>query len=472
MSARSAPDGLSSSTGTVVALDLGTSYIKAARVNAFGQVEALVATPQGAFAVHSGVVDAEKLMAGATEALQAVWADSTVAVACSAAMHSLALVNREGRVLGPATTWENRSFEPFARELRTAGKDWWERTGTPIHSMAPSVRLFGMKSAGQMPPGARPRALKDLLIRRWTGTDVTDLATAAASGLINRRTRTWDDEVLRTLGLSPSSLPAVRPPGSVAGMWQEVPVIVGTTDGAATHVGLSAVGDTGAVSLGTSGAIRRLVGDGGQPIQGRGLFCYAVDAQASLFGGALSDAGNLLEWWARVTGMTVPDILREAVALPVQDNAPMVWPFWHGARSPYWDGRLTGAIYGLTAEHTRADVSRALLEAIVLLLDRMAVQIEAVAGPTVRFVAAGGLFRVPGVGRAVASALSRPVWVGDTRDAAILGAARLAFEGLGAADRWALPEGELALPELPEAWLSRRESFARMVEDGAARAGA
>lgn len=448
---------------TVVAVDLGTSFVKALRVNASGQVEASAIRSREIFQVKNGVVDVEKLLRAATETAEAVWSTSTEAVACSAAMHSLGLVDQMGRVLGPATTWEDRSFEDATCQLQQTGQDWWARTGTPIHPMSPAVRWWGMRAQGQVPRGARPRALKDLLIRRWTGADVTDLATAAASGLINRGTRTWDETLLAALELSPGSLPALKSPAAVAGGWKTVPVVVGTSDGAATHLGLSALGDVGAVSLGTSGAVRRLTMDEGQPVHEAGLFCYAVDGDLSLFGGALSDAGNLLDWWAGVTGTPVVDLLREAVALPRREATLMALPFWHGSRSPYWNARLQGSLLGLTAEHTRADVSRALLESIVLLLDFVAHRVETVVGPTARYVAAGGLFRAPGVGQVVASILERPLWVVDTRDAAILGCARLAFEALGAADEWNPHGGSWVLPEAPEAWQSRRDAFARML---------
>ena len=450
--------------GSTVGLDIGTSFVKAARVAHDGTVEGIWTRPVTVTEWPDGraLMDPEAVRIEAESCLKAALDDSVEAIGLSSAMHSLLWVDARERPVTPASTWLDRSATQAAPAFRRAHPDWWARTGTPPHPMAPVVRIWALHAAGKPYPG-RPRALKDWLVARWTGTPVTDFATAAAQGLLARSERSWDAAVLEALELDPADLPRVCEPATVVGRFEGVPLVVGTSDGAATQLGLGAVGPWGAVSLGTSGAARRLVADAGQPVQTAGLFAYAVTGTLTLVGGALSDAGNLLEWWSRLTGIPVGSVLEEALEHGPPADDLMVVPYLHGARAPYWDARLSGQVVGLSARHTRADLSAAVLDGILLSLALVAEKLEMVLGPPEGFRAAGGLFQHAALAQWTADVLERPVALWAARDAAVAGAAALAREALGWPPYPPHPE-QLYLPRAGRSEATRRATLAAWAE--------
>lgn len=416
----------------VVGLDVGTTFVKAARVTPTGRIEALSVRPVPGGGEGAARLDGRRALGAALSVLSDVLTADVAAIGCSALMHTLLPVDDRGEVRGLLTTWQDQSaVEAAALLQRGSGRDWWAETGTPVHPMSPAVRWWAARQRGEWEASLRPRALKDVLIRLLTGEDVTDWATAAAGGFLDRKTRAWHAGVLAALELAPKDMPTLVGPRTVVGRFRGIPVVVGTTDGVAAHLGLGCRSDEGSLSLGTSGAVRRLVVDRGQPAHRQGLFAYAVDETTTIIGGALNDAGNLLAWWAQILGRTVAAVVREALLTPAGPGSPLVVPFWHGARAPFWDAGLRGQILGLTQRHGRADISGALVEAVVFLLARTAEQVETLLGAPSGYRAGGGLMRDRRLVQAVATAVGRPVGRVTGRDPAVLGAARLAYDALG-----------------------------------------
>jgi sugar (pentulose or hexulose) kinase len=56
----------------------------------------------------------------------------------------------------------------------------------------------------------------------------------------------------------------------------------------------------------------------------------------------------------------------EAKASPVGANGLVLVPYWSGVMTPYWDSSARGVIAGLSGNHNRGDVYRALLEGVAL----------------------------------------------------------------------------------------------------------
>jgi gluconokinase len=446
-----------------VGLDMGTSFVKAARVDGTGQVEALVERHVPWAEPERG--PAEAVLDAAQAALQAVWNDRVEALGLSAAMHSLVPVDARLEPHGPTTTWQVREGEATARALADgAGAAWWEETGTPLHPMTPAVRWIWALGQRGLPPGSRPRALKDPLVFRLTGEDVTDFATQAAGGWLDRRSGGYHEGVLKTAGLITADFPRLEHPEAIIGTWRGVPVMVGSTDGVTAHRGLGAGEQEASVGLGTSGAVRRLRPGNGPSSLAPSLFSYVVDRERSLVGGALADAGNLLEWWAGVCGASVQETLAEAAAGLSVPGRPLALPFWHGMRAPWWEAGWRGSLLGVDSRHTRGDIAASLLEGVLLTLAWAARELDRAVGAAPVMRAGGGLFRAPGIAAWAAAYLDRPLALVSGRDAAVLGAARLAWEGLGR-EPWPMPAGELVFQSLTETGRERAERFREAVEE-------
>ena len=62
-------------------------------------------------------------------------------------------------------------------------------------------------------------------------------------------------------------------------------------------------------------------------------------------------------------------------------NGIVLVPYWSGCMTPYWDSGARGVIAGLSGNHKRGDVYRALLEGVALEQAMMTNQVAAATSP-------------------------------------------------------------------------------------------
>src|ERR1700751_4196330 len=108
------------------------------------------------------------------------------------------------------------------------------------------------------------------------GEPVTGLSLASGTGLLDLATGDWDDELLGVLGLERERLP-------------QTPALPVWIDAACSNLGAGCTGrERAALMVGTSGALRVLY-ETERPQPKPGLFLYALDGRRVVEGGALSD---------------------------------------------------------------------------------------------------------------------------------------------------------------------------------------
>ncbi|MCU1459572.1 MAG: xylB [Actinomycetia bacterium] len=92
---------------------------------------------------------------------------------------------------------------------------------------------------------------------------------------------------------------------------------------------------------------------------------YALRSAArgvDIVGGAVTAHGLAIEWWSRMTGRPVEELLDEAAAVPPGSGGLLALPYFEGERSPRWERALRAELVGLDARSTPGQVTRALLE--------------------------------------------------------------------------------------------------------------
>src|SRR5690606_28800947 len=124
------------------------------------------------------------LLEAAEDAVRAVTAGqpAPLCLALCSAMHSLVLVDRDGRPLTAIRTWADERGDAAADRLRASGA--WRRlqeaTGTPVHASSPLCKIATLR---EREPQLFDRAAlflsqKELLLRRFCETDVVDESVA------------------------------------------------------------------------------------------------------------------------------------------------------------------------------------------------------------------------------------------------------------------------------------------------------
>src|SRR5207302_11512219 len=127
-------------------------------------------------------------------------------------------------------------------------------------------------------------------------------------------------------------------------------------------VGGRGPGRRAALTVGTSAAVRVLVGAAERAARPAGLFAYLLDADRVVLGAARSNAGNLVHWLAGVLRLD-GDIVAQAIARPPGRHGLQAVPALAGERSPDWPLMTSGSVTGLHPGTSALDLAQTFLEA-------------------------------------------------------------------------------------------------------------
>lgn len=365
-------------------IDLGTSGVKSILLSEEGEVIASHGEPLQVNRPHPlwseqdpaswwRATDAAVLALGQKHSLSNVRA-----VGLTGQMHGATLLDKQQNILRPAILWNDGRSAQECRELEASVPNSRQITG---NLMMPGFTAPKLKWVAKHEPGVFAQIDKVLLPKdylRWkmSGVFASDMSDAAGTMWLDVGLRDWSDELLAATGLNRSHMPTLFEGSQITGellasiaqRWHMpvVPVVAGGGDNAAGAVGVGLYRSGQAMlSLGTSG-VYFAVSDGflSNPESAVHSFCHALPNTWHLMSVMLS-AASCLDWVAKLTGLSsVPELLKE-----VESSAPAEAPLWFlpylsGERTPHNNPEAKGAFWGLTHEHQRADLCRAVLEGV------------------------------------------------------------------------------------------------------------
>ena len=149
------------------------------------------------------------------------------------------------------------------------------------------------------------------------------------------------------------------------GLPRGLPVAAGGGDNAAAAVGVGVVREGSvSTSIGTSGVLFAHRDAFTPDPSGRvHAFCHAVPGAWHLMAVTLS-AGGSLSWWRERFDADFATLVDEASAVDPGAEGLLFLPYLTGERSPHLDPHARGAFVGLTLRHTRAHLTRAVMEGV------------------------------------------------------------------------------------------------------------
>jgi gluconokinase len=385
---------------TVLALDIGTSSVRAQRFDERGEATGELRQQEHDAGDPAEVAAAVRGMLGGEEP------DAT---SCFA--HSLVAVDSDWNALTPILGWRDTRSAAAAEWLarRLDAEAIHARTGAFLH---PSFWPAKLAWLAETEPETFRRAARFVSFADYLhGEPETSLSMASTSGLLDLTTLDWDEEVLATLALDRERLPRIA----------DVPV---WSDAACSNAGAGCTTrNRAALMVGTSGALRVLY-ESERPQPRPGLFLYLVDRSRVVEGGALSDGGNLYEW----LGRTLADASGSLAERDPGDHGLTFLPFLGGERSTGWNPEARGAVHGLTFETTPLDLRQAAYEGVAF---RFAAIADLLPDASEVVATGGGLLHDRDWIQIMADALARPIQVSGVPEASLRGAAVLALERAG-----------------------------------------
>jgi xylulokinase len=340
-----------------------------------------------------------------------------VAVAIGGQAPTLCAVDADLRPTYPAVTWLDQRAAAVAERM-------YAGLGQPVPVWGSWPAQVAWLAQERPDAFGRTRWLlgcPDYLAARLTGDPAAFLA--------------WPETEIAAAGVDTSLMPPLCAPGQVVGRvtaeaaaFSGLPVgasvVAGYVDGIMGVLG-SGVGRQGdaCMNSGTSGTFSIVGPPGvGYPVHG---MC--------VLGGAANTSGKALDWFAErlAPGATYAELLDTAAGVPAGAGGLLFLPHLAGERAPVPDARARGAWVGLTLEHERGHLLRAILEGVAFGFRAVQDSLIALSGPVGNVYCVGGQARSDLWNQIKADVLRRPVLVPEVVEATVVGGAILAALGLG-----------------------------------------
>jgi xylulokinase len=364
-----------------------------------------------------------------------------------------------GAALRPALIWMDRRAEKQSAALseRMAPDEFYRRVGANLDSSHAVFKAMWVRDEEPevfarakhvMPPGS-------YVLWKASGVLAVDYSNASSLALLDPRTRTWSDEVLDATGIDRAMLPELgagtKPVGTVTAAFAEA---TGLAPDTIVAIGC---GDEMAATLGAGvfapGEVCDVVGTAepvcaasAEPREDPTMLveCHPhADPEVWLLENPGFVSGGNLRWWrdqfapiergAEAEGLgDAYDLLSlEAERVPPGAEGLVFLPAMQGAMAPEWNGAARGVFYGLTLAHSRAHMTRALLEGSAFGLRDILEAMTAAGLDVRRLTIVGGGAKGPLWRQIKADVTGLPVRVPMSVETTATGAAILAAVGAG-----------------------------------------
>ena len=376
----------------ILALDQGTT---SSRAIVFDRSGAIVATAQQEFRQifpKPGWVehDANEIWASqsavAAAALQKAGLAATdiAAIGITNQRETTVVWDRQtGQPIHHAIVWQDRRTAGTCDRLKKAGKAAMIRrkTGLVIDAYFSGTKLaWILKNV----PGAAQRAragelafgtIDSWLVWNLTGgrVHVTDVSTASRTMLFDLKTCSWDDDLLKLLGIPRAVLPVVRASSEVYGechLWGGAIPIAGIAGDQQAALFGQACTSPGMVKNTYGTGCFMLMNTGTKPIASKNNLLTTVAWRVGgrteyALEGSIFIAGAVVQWLRDGLGLIKSSAEVESLAAQVADNGgAYLVPAFAGLGAPHWDQYARGLVAGLTRGTTAAHLARAALEGI------------------------------------------------------------------------------------------------------------
>jgi glycerol kinase len=433
---------------SLLALDLGTTSVRALVVAADGRVLARAQRPITASYPQPGwsEFDPEELVSRSSDVLREALAAAKLGARDVA---GVGIVTQRATAL----CWDARTLAPLAKaqswqDQRTAERvAEFRKVGIPLTTLASATKLeWWLKHDDAVCAAQRAGRLRlgtpdTWLAARLTagGPHVTDPGNASCTGLFDVAKGEWSQPLLDLFQVPRETLPALVPTSGVVGetpaalLGGSLPVaaLAGDQQAAAFAQGVQARGDA-KLTLGSSAMLDVHTGDspadatpGAYPLA---LWTLADGTRAYCLEGTVITAGTAVEWLVELgVARDAAELSRLAASARSSGGVRFV-PALQGLGTPYLDDFARGAFLGLSRAAGKAELARALFEGVAQRCADVCESLPLSDGP---LRVDGGLAQSDFLLRALANFTGREIQRAAEVEATALGAAFLAGLALG-----------------------------------------
>ena len=232
--------------------------------------------------------------------------------------------------------------------------------------------------------------VKDFIAAKLTGRFATDLSDASGMNLYDLSRRDWSEPLINASGIPVDILPVPRPSTHVVGevtsnaaeetgLKAGTPVVIGGGDGPCAAVGSGVVSEGSAYNyFGSAAWIGIASKEPAYDPEMRTFTFFHLDPELFMPVGASNNGGYSYQCFrdavwsaegriAESLEMNLFDLMElKATTAPVGSDKLLYLPYIRGERCPYNNANARGVFLGLTPNHRKEQLTRAVLEGVVL----------------------------------------------------------------------------------------------------------
>ena len=344
---------------------------------------------------------------------------------------TMTAVDADGRPVRPAITWLDQRAAAEQAELAA---------GTGLQGWSLGVLPAALWLERHEPESAARTAW---YLNTWEAMTLR-LSGVARTSLVGAQA--WPSRSdLKSLGAPDHRIADSIPAGSVVGgltaaaagalrLTAGIPVVAGIVDAFASFHGGRMLEPGDAIDVGGSAGGFGVYWD--HAVTAAGSFSTAAPLPGLYsVGGAMAATGKALDWLRTAVlhgDLDTDQLIRAAAGVRPGADGLIFLPYLAGERSPIWDPEARGAFVGLTLQHDRAHLARAVLEASALAIRHVAAPILAAGVEVSAMRVAGGPARSAAWNQIKADVTGFRVEVPRIVETAVAGSAILAAVGVGA----------------------------------------
>jgi len=375
---------------TVIAIDAGTTGVRALAVDEFAQVTAITYReltqhyPKPGWVEHDAEEIWRLVVTTVNELIQELKQrdERLVGIAITNQRETVVSWDRAtGRALHPAIVWQDKRTSERCDELAAAGSLDHIRSITGLvldpYFSATKMEWLLRQGVGQ---GAHELALGTVdswILWKLTGEFATDLSNASRTMLCDIGTGSWSPTLCALFDIPLESLPSIQPSLGRFGIVRHPDLA------SASGLNVSGIaGDQQAALFGQAcfspGMVKATYGTGAFVLSNAGeerppnvdglltTIAWGIDSKITYaYEGSAFVAGAAVQWLRDELQIIERSEDLEPLARTATESDGLSFiPAFAGLGSPWWDDSARGAIIGITRGSTRASLANAIVNAL------------------------------------------------------------------------------------------------------------
>lgn len=413
-----------------MALDLGTTMIKAAALGEDGLLENIKSVKAPRVRGDGLIRESEAhLYLGRAEDLlnkMRIGLPEDIPIGLASQRSSFLLWERvPGVPVTPLISWEDRRADDWCKAHASDAGRIWQRTGLPLSPHYPGPKLAVLF---ENDPDLRAKARDgEIMFGQidtyctwcWCGVHQVDVSMASRTLCLDLGREDWSSDLLEFFGIPSCILPDIVPTcGRKLSMRDGGVLTSSVSDQAAGLIAVAGLDGEGVlVNLGTGGFVLSQCGSAPKRAEGylTGPVLMTIDGITQFaLEGTINGIGESLSWFDGEVTVPTKDPWPDVFCIP--DSAGLGAPFWRADVSMPWSSAIEWKIM--------EDRARIIMEGIIF---RVRQAIEDMAVEQGMVYLSGGLSNIGFIREGLAGCLGRPVHLLNESETTVLGSARLAY---------------------------------------------